>query len=220
MYSFAQRTDTHVIDEPLYAHYLLRTNTQHPGAAEVLKAQKHNGKEVMNDILNQDFGKPLIFLKQMAHHLIDLDFSMLQKMDNVLLIRNPKEVIFSFAKIIQQPTMADIGIKRQYEIYQELIKLGQNPCIIDSKEILQNPSKILQELCRHTAINFSPKMLKWPAQARPEDGVWAKYWYHNVHQSTGFKKYQAKSIELPKNLAAVYKESKPYYDFLYEQCLK
>ena len=30
-YSFAQRPDTKVIDEPIYAHYLLSTGISHPG---------------------------------------------------------------------------------------------------------------------------------------------------------------------------------------------
>ena len=38
MYSFAQRKDTTVVDEPLYAHYLVNTETeaQHPGTEGTL----------------------------------------------------------------------------------------------------------------------------------------------------------------------------------------
>ena len=36
MYSFAQRKDTRVIDEPLYAHYLKKSGAKHPGRDEVL----------------------------------------------------------------------------------------------------------------------------------------------------------------------------------------
>ncbi|MGK7368639.1 MAG: hypothetical protein ACNS64_00385, partial [Candidatus Halalkalibacterium sp. M3_1C_030] len=38
MYSFAQRSDTKVIDEPFYAYYLRKTGKKHPGREEVLKA--------------------------------------------------------------------------------------------------------------------------------------------------------------------------------------
>lgn len=30
--------------------------------------------------------------------------------------------------------------------------------------------------------------------ARPEDGIWVKYWYQPVQNSTGFKLYQPKNI--------------------------
>uniref|UniRef100_A0A915ERS5 Uncharacterized protein n=1 Tax=Ditylenchus dipsaci TaxID=166011 RepID=A0A915ERS5_9BILA len=60
MYSFAQRPDTTVYDEPLYAHYL--------------KAQCQDGEQVVRDlILNEPTAKkPITFFKQMTHHLVDL----------------------------------------------------------------------------------------------------------------------------------------------------
>ncbi len=40
MYSFAQREDTRVIDEPLYGHYLKVTGVLHPGRKEVIQTYK------------------------------------------------------------------------------------------------------------------------------------------------------------------------------------
>ena len=45
MYSFRQRPDTLVVDEPLYAHYLGVTGAAHPGAEEVMAAQPNDGGE-------------------------------------------------------------------------------------------------------------------------------------------------------------------------------
>ena len=44
MYSFAQRNDTKVYDEPLYAHYLSNTEADeyHPGAEDVLTTLESN----------------------------------------------------------------------------------------------------------------------------------------------------------------------------------
>jgi len=39
MRSFGSRSDTLVVDEPLYAHYLARTGVQHPGRDEVIASQ-------------------------------------------------------------------------------------------------------------------------------------------------------------------------------------
>ena len=46
MYAFAQRSDTHVIDEPLYAHYLHNTDraTAHPGIAAVMASMSTDGE--------------------------------------------------------------------------------------------------------------------------------------------------------------------------------
>ena len=45
MYSFAQRSDTVVFDEPLYAHYLKNSGLNHPARKQVLDAQENDGKK-------------------------------------------------------------------------------------------------------------------------------------------------------------------------------
>ena len=59
-------------------------------------------------------------------------------------------------------------------------------------------------------------MLSWPEGAREEDGVWAKYWYSNVHKSTGFKVQSTSSRELPAHCAALYAECQPIYEQMME----
>ena len=44
-------------------------------------------------------------------------------------------------------------------------------------------------------------MLQWEKGARIEDGIWAKYWYKNIHNSSGFLPYTEKTISLNKKLA-------------------
>ena len=79
MYSFAQRADTKVFDEPLYAHYLssVADRPEHPGEQEILDAQENDGRRVVDRTLMADHGPPVLFFKNMAHHLVDLDWSFL-----------------------------------------------------------------------------------------------------------------------------------------------
>jgi hypothetical protein len=49
MYSFAQRSDTRVVDEPLYAHYLRVSGAAHPGREAVLEAQDSDGERVVRE---------------------------------------------------------------------------------------------------------------------------------------------------------------------------
>jgi hypothetical protein len=46
MYSFSQRPDTIVFDEPLYAHYLRATGVVHPGQEDILASQENDGSKV------------------------------------------------------------------------------------------------------------------------------------------------------------------------------
>lgn len=216
MYSFAQRSDTQVVDEPLYAHYLKRTNLVHPGREEILADQEQEGAKVVAEILGP-WERPVVFFKQMAHHLLGLDLHFLTEVTNIFLIRSPGEVLNSFSKVIERPRLADIGIQQQAELYQQLVAQGQTPLVVDGPELLKNPTQTLRQLCAGLDLPFEPQMLNWEAGARPEDGIWAKYWYHSVHQSTGFAPYQARDFSLSQELLSVWEAAQPYYEMLFAQ---
>jgi len=217
MYSFGQRSDTTIVDEPLYAHYLCSTsaNEYHPGSKEVLLFQENNGEKVVKKMLGDLFQTPVVFFKHMTHHLINLDRSFLKETENIILTRDPKEMITSFIKQIPNPVITDTGYPQHLELYDYLCSIGKPPLIVDSKDLLLNPKKKLTELCAYLAIPFQEGMLRWEAGPRKEDGVWAKYWYHNVHKSTGFRVYQAKNEPLPVSLMSLYEEC----DTIYKQLI-
>ncbi len=220
MYAFAQRGDTKVVDEPFYGFYLLLTGADHPGKEEVIASMETDKDLVAQKILKLDKEGSVLFLKNMAHHHIDMDVSFLKAMTNVFLIRNPAQLIASFSKVIKNPTLDDIGIKKSWELYNELKACGQNPIVLDSGELLKNPKAMLQKLCNAIAVPFDPNMLSWNAGPRPEDGIWAKYWYANVHQSTGLVTTEAKSVEIPSYLQSLYNKAMEYYTQLYTHSIK
>jgi hypothetical protein len=86
--------------------------------------------------------------------------------------------------------------------------------VLDAKQVLLNPRRVLSRLCQQIDIPFDEAMLSWPAGPRPEDGIWAKYWYHSVHQSTGFQAYQPKTTPFPEHLKPLLAECQPYYEQL------
>ncbi len=220
MYSFAQRPDTIVFDEPLYAHYLKVTQADHPGKEEVLASQENNGEKVITDVMEKNYDRTVSFFKQMTHHLIGLEKSFLSDFRNIIFIRDPKQIISSYAVVRPDVIMEDIGIKMQFELFNYLIGKALRPVVLDSNEILKDPEKVLRELCRKTGIPFFEEMLSWPAGPKKEDGVWAKYWYQNVHQSTGFQKQSTSERPLPRHLQPLYEESKKYYDQLFVHSIK
>lgn len=220
MYSFAQRQDTLAIDEPLYAHYLHVTNADHPGKEEVLQAQEQDGSKVITQIVAGEYEKPVVFFKQMTHHLVAVDTNFLSKTLNVIYIRDPKQIISSYAQVRAEVQMEDIGIAAQWQLYQ-FLQSNQYSCIVlDSGELLKDPEKVLDELCNALAIPPDPAMLHWPAGPKKEDGVWAKYWYANVHQSTGFERQPTSNRPLPDYLKPLYLESKVFYDLLFPHSIK
>ena len=215
MYSFAQRSDTQVYDEPLYAHYLCHSDARayHPGAEAILDSQENDGEKVVTAMLS-DASKPVLFFKNMAHHLQELDRSFMQEMVNVLLTRDPREMLPSFARVVDTPTLDDVGYKILTDLADELHRRQFPVVVLEAKAVLLNPEKELRRLCSLAEIPFDPGMLHWPAGPRPEDGVWAKYWYESVHRSTGFQKYQPKTEPFPDQLRPLLAECMPYYEQL------
>jgi hypothetical protein len=214
MYSFAQRSDTRVVDEPLYAHYLRVSGAEHPGREEVLAAQEPDGAKVVREVILGESDRPVVFLKQMAHHLIEVDRSFLAKTANVILTRDPREMLPSLREQIPAPTLRDTGYAMQTELLEELRELEQGPPVLDSRELLNDPKGVLSELCRRLGIPFEEAMLSWKRGPRPEDGVWAKHWYRNVHRSNGFEKHRPKTSPFPRELDALYAECRPHYEAL------
>lgn len=216
MYSFAQRADTTVLDEPLYAHFLRETGTEHPGREETLASMEQDGAKVVAETLLGEFPTPVVFFKQMTHHLVKVEWDFMKDMKNIVFIRNPDRILASYTKVIEQPQMRDIGMRQQWELLQYLKENDCHYVILDSKDLLTHPSVTLEKLCKSLDIPYDASMLTWQKGARPEDGVWAKYWYHNVHNSTGFKPYIEKEVILPASLYELADECQKYYGMLKE----
>ena len=213
MYAFAQREDTQVFDEPLYAHYLKVSSSIHPGREKVLQALENDGDKVVYEVILQKSEK-LIFHKLMTHFLIGIDTEFLSEVVNIIFIRNPEEIITSYSKVIPNPSLNDIGVKQQYELFLDLERREIEPIVLDSKYLLKNPELMLSKLCKILDVPFDEKMLKWKKGARKEDGVWAKYWYKNIHNSTGFLPYAKKEITLTGSNVKLAEECLTYYKFL------
>ena len=218
MYSFGNREDTEIYDEALYGYYLHKTGLKHPGYNDVINNMEINSEKVINQIILRP-KKNINFHKLMTHFLIDLDLNFLKKVNNVIFIRNPKEIINSYNKVIPNPTILDIGVKKQYELYNHLIEANNTPIVLDSSILLKNPEEILKILCNKLDISYSNKMLKWSKGPKKADGIWAKYWYKNVHMSNGFHNYKTKEIKLSPKNERLAKDCEKYYNFLFSKSI-
>ena len=125
--------------------------------------------EVLESIYETS-GCEVLFLKNMAHHHQQMDLEFLHKMTNLFLVRNPKQLIASFAQVINSPTMQDIGLQKSWELFNKIE--NKNPVVLDSAEILKSPKILLSKLCDKLEIPFYEEMLSWPAGGIKEDGAW------------------------------------------------
>lgn len=216
--AWENRPDTVVSDEPLYAHYLITTKAPHPGRDEVIASQEHDWRKVAQALCGPVPGEvPIWYQKHMTQHVThDMELDWLKNLTNAFLIRDPDEVVASFARTRDQPQLWELGFEMQARIFDYVADLmGEAPPVVDGSDVLRNPAGMLRMLCARLGVLFSERMLSWPAGSRSSDGVWAKYWYDAVNRSTGFAPYQAREVKLSADLQRLADACRPHYEKLH-----
>ncbi len=210
MRSFGNRADTVVVDEPLYAYYLAHTDVDHPGRDEIIASMPTEWQSVLQGLTGCPLpaGTAVYYQKHMTHHLLpDVDRAALAGLTHAYLIRDPRRLLASYARVRATPVLADLGLAQQAEIFAAF----DGP-VIDAADILRDPRAALEALCDALGVGFDPAMLSWPAGPRPTDGVWAPYWYDSVWRSTGFGPYREPTrADLPAELEPLAAQCQPYY---------
>ena len=224
MRAWGNRADTFVVDEPFYAYYLERTGKNHPGAKEIIAHGKTDWRKVVEQCgrgLSAPTGKRVFFQKQMTHHLLaEVDRKWIIDLTNCFLIRDPREMILSYIKKNPEPALEDLGFVQQCEIFDFVRQnTGTIPPVIDARDVLQNPERLLQLLCDAIGVDFDPAMLSWPPGLRETDGIWARYWYDDVARSTSFQAYKPREGNLPDSLREIYERCRDCYEQLYQHRL-
>ncbi|HVS00735.1 MAG TPA: HAD family hydrolase [Thermoanaerobaculia bacterium] len=218
MRSFGNRADTWVCDEPFYAYYLLRTRLDHPGRDEVIAAHETDWEKVVDFLTGPvPGGKPVFYQKHMAHHYLpELGEAWFPLLTHAFLIRDPREMLLSLSKKLEAPRLEDTGLAVQVKIFEQArSETGRVPPVVDSRDLLLDPSGVLRLFCETVGLVFDQTMLSWPPQRRPTDGIWAKYWYDAVEASTGWEPYRPAHGELPPHLEEVQALCRPFYEQLH-----
>jgi hypothetical protein len=97
--------------------------------------------------------------------------------------------------------------------------LPEDPPIVDAGDFLREPEGYSRWICDWLGVDFTDRMLSWPAGPRTSDGVWAPYWYDAVLRSTGFAAYRPRVVELTPEGEEVVAATRPAYERLYGERL-
>lgn len=222
MRSFGNRSDTLVVDEPFYAHYLQITGLAHPGRDEILAHHDSDWRRVAMSLhAPLPSGIKIHYQKHMAHHLMPaMGRDWLPGLTHAFLLRNPADMLRSLGAKLETVRLEDTGLPQQLEIFERLSREnGGPPPVIDADDLLDNPQIMLERLCGALKIPFERSMLAWPAGRRDSDGIWAKYWYDSVERSTCFTRWQRSNAPLPPALAELERVARPLYEALHRHRL-
>ena len=83
----------------------------------------------------------------MAHHLVGLNEDSLVGFKNILLTRDPRDMLPSLAIQLPDATLADTGLANQVHLLNSILEHGEKPIVIDSSALLGNPESFLHSLC-------------------------------------------------------------------------
>jgi hypothetical protein len=200
MRSFAQREDTRVYDEPFYGAYLHKNKDRaqaHPQEQEVIGGMLVEPNRIVDEIILGLHTKPIIFFKQITHHLYmsDTPIEFLKDTTNVILTRDPRKMIPSLTKDLKKTIdIVDTGYNFQYKLVQDLKSFGQKIVVLDSDVLIKEPKLMLKKLCAEISIDFDEKMLSWKSGPSGIDGNWGKYWYGTATKSNGFCSTPSRNI--------------------------
>ncbi len=238
MRSWENRPDCEVVDEPFYAYFLDQTKHAHPMFDDVIASQDISYDKVAKDMssgpcdgprdssFNGSFNAPLQYQKHMTQHMLaGCDLSWTKGLQHCMLIRDPAYVVNSYTNSRGECSAEDIGIQRQFELYEAISKLtGQDIPVVDSVSVLNDPQRIIPAMCEALVVECGNEtlnaMLNWPTGRRDSDGVWASHWYHSVEKSTGFGTSKATELNLNASQKAVVDEVMPFYEKMKAKALR
>ena len=213
MRAFENRPDTVVVDEPLYGAYLARTGIDHPAREAVIASQPADLATAVAGLFGPlPRGRRVHYVKHMAHHVSrDMDLTWTLRCRNVLLIRDPAEVVASYVRARDTCQPDDIGLPQQKWLLELWNERDVDVPVVDASDFLRAPEAHLRWLCDWLGVPFTKRMLSWPPGPRPSDGVWAPHWYAAVWSSTAFKPWRPRETILPDRYAAVAEACRPIY---------
>jgi len=145
MRAWENRPDTVVFDEPLYAFYLSSTGLDHPGREEVIASQPVEWRAVLSSLASDPLppGATIAYAKHMTHHVLpSVDLAAFAPFRHAFLIRDPRSLLASYARVRSAPTLADLGLRQQAWLFEEF-----GGPVIDSADLLAAPEAALRALC-------------------------------------------------------------------------
>ena len=219
MRAWENRPDTVVFDEPLYAFYLSSTGLDHPGRDEVIASQPTSWQAVLSSLADDPLppGATIGYAKHMTHHVLpSVDLAAFAPFRHAFLIRDPRSLLASYARVRSAPTLSDLGLRQQAWLFEEF-----GGPVIDSADLLAAPEAGLRALCAALGVPFSASMLSWPAGPVPRTGCGRR----TGTTASGGRPGSPRSApgppaELAPSLEPLLEQCLPYYERLSENKIK
>src|ERR1700756_2902909 len=127
---------------------------------EVIASQPASWRAVLSSLASDPLpaGVTISYAKHMTHHVLpSVGLSAFAPFRHAFLIRDPRSLLASYARVRSAPTLDDLGLRQQAWLFEEFGGAG-----IDSSDVLAAPEASLRALCSALGVPFSASMLSLP----------------------------------------------------------
>ena len=229
-----QRGDLACFHEPFGMAWYQGPDARSPRLAPIDKQRPDATFEKIWDDIQQAAEKHPVFVKDMPHHTDHLwEDDFLNRITHSFLIRDPAKVLSSLHRSYQKAGFEEgfeaheISFGSQQQLFDLLhTRNKQFAPIIDSDDLLTDPTTMVANYCNAIGIPFIKEALSWQPGERKEvlwyDGN-DDIWHASLRDSNGLKPIPRKQVnisDLPANLANDYDVFMNHYRTLYEHRLR
>jgi len=238
------REDMTVLNEPGGLAWQKKMRLRSNSNGSLPDQRPHNFSAVLPFIEKQRKAKP-VFVKEMAfsakHYLLN-DSYLRNNVSNYFffLLRNPEESIISLYKKLPMAMTTSIAAALNLHDFKNLYdyifqKVPNQTYIINSEDLLSNPTKTIEIFCRQADIPFNLNSLHWNSQEpayqitagkniwyKSDGCLFSEHWNDSALKSSGFDKNLTLTVKKDINekvtfeeIAAKHRES--YLKFYNEQ---
>lgn len=143
----------------------------------------------------------------------------LKSVRHAFLLRNPREIIPSFAALKPDMELREVGLEYLHRIYRAVLDVGGNPVVLDSDDFVDNPEQTVRAYCAAVGVPFDGASLSWQPGSRPE---WhqSDRWHVDVSASSVVRRQDRsydRTIDTDPRLRRYYEHHLPFYEYLRER---
>ncbi|AHY45930.1 Hypothetical Protein RradSPS_0647 [Rubrobacter radiotolerans] len=208
---FVERGDFEVLHEPFGQSYYYSDERRSERYAD--EASPENGYDrVLEEVLRPR--EKRVFLKDMAYQakpLIERDGQeFVSKFVNTFIVRDPKYVITSLAKMWPDFTLEEAGYDDVYKLFRMVVAGGEEAVVVDAMSFTEDPAGVMSRYCEKVGVPFEEGSLSWEERRVEQWESWDG-WHEAAERSTGIKPATRKDPALSVELLEIYEACLPAY---------
>ncbi|WP_268778051.1 sulfotransferase family protein [Sphaerimonospora mesophila] len=171
------------------------------------------------DVLLELSERRTVFFKDTTDCRYDVVFErpdFLRNTRHAFLLRDPREIIPSFAAMKPDMAVHEVGVEYLHRIYRAVLDAGGDAVVLDSDDFVDHPERTARAYCSAVGLPFDAGMLSWRPGDRPE---WRQSapWHVDVGASSTVRRRRTtydRTIDTDPLLRGFYEHHLPFYEYL------